>query len=110
VFRGPADAEYSTAALQQRVHRAVLRQQQRNRIGNGFVPNGRLHDAALERWAGADPQVLAMLEDVLRLHHLSARARVRLLRIARTLADLDDREAVRPDDILEASALRGFAG
>jgi magnesium chelatase family protein len=108
-FRGPAEADGTSAVLRERVGRAVLRQQQRNRQGHGFVPNGRLQDAALERHAGSDPLVLATLEEVLRLYHLSARARVRLLRIARTLADLEDRPEVRPEDVLEACALRGFA-
>jgi len=46
---------------------------------------------------------------VLRLHRAGGRARVRLLRVARTLADLDDRDGVTADDVLEAAALRGFA-
>ncbi|MEO6596023.1 MAG: hypothetical protein ABIP94_14835, partial [Planctomycetota bacterium] len=52
---------------------------------------------------------LKAVDDVLRLHYQSARGRVRLLRIARTLADLDDRTAVNEVDIFEAATLRGFA-
>jgi len=51
---------------------------------------------------------LDVLDDLLRRHHQSGRARVRLLRIARTLADLDDRAAVAEVDVFEAAALRGF--
>ena len=47
-------------------------------------------------------------EDVLRIHRLSGRARVRLLRIARTLADLADRDTVEPGDLVEAARLRGY--
>jgi predicted ATPase with chaperone activity len=46
---------------------------------------------------------------VLRLHRAGGRARIRLLRVARTLADLDDRDELRAEDVLEAAALRGFA-
>ena len=49
-----------------------------------------------------------VLEEVLRVHRLSGRARIRLLRIARTLADLDDRERVMPEDLVEAARLRGY--
>jgi hypothetical protein len=34
---------------------------------------------------------------------------VRLLRLARTLADLDDRPAVVEGDVWQAATLRGFA-
>jgi len=33
---------------------------------------------------------------------------VRLLRVARTLADLDDRDGISEIDVSEAAALRGF--
>jgi predicted ATPase with chaperone activity len=51
---------------------------------------------------------LNALDDILRRHHQSPRGRVRLLRVARTLADLDDREEVAEVDIWQAAALRGL--
>ncbi|MCA8974905.1 MAG: hypothetical protein KDC98_09290, partial [Planctomycetes bacterium] len=38
----------------------------------------------------------------------SGRARVRLLRVARTVADLRDADTIADEDILEAAALRRF--
>ncbi|MCA8952418.1 MAG: ATP-binding protein, partial [Planctomycetes bacterium] len=46
---------------------------------------------------------------LLRRHRASGRARVRLLRVARTLADLADRERVGEAEILEAAILRRLA-
>ena len=99
----PPDPEWSTAEVQERVLRAVERQRERNPEG---VPNGRLQDADLEAALGSTTRIMGVLEDVLRIRRLSGRARVRLLRIARTLADLDAREVVAPDDILSAATLR----
>jgi magnesium chelatase family protein len=73
------------------------------------VPNARLADRALLAACAADDAALAALDDVLRRHHQSGRGRVRLLRLARTLADLDDRDRVTDVDVWQAAALRGFA-
>jgi predicted ATPase with chaperone activity len=45
----------------------------------------------------------------LRLARAGGRARVRLLRVARTLADLDACERIGPEHLLDAASLRGFA-
>ena len=88
---------------------AVERQSARNRSGSGWVPNGRLQGELLERAVGSDETVHRTLEEVLSLQRSSGRTRVRMLRIARTLADLEACEALSADHILEAARLRGFA-
>lgn len=102
----PPDAQSSTAVLRQRVLDAREMQTQRSAPG-GHVPNGRLVDATLEAAVGLDRDLHATLEQVLRTYHLSGRARVRLMRTARTIADLEGREAVRSADLLAAARLRG---
>jgi magnesium chelatase family protein len=104
----PPDPAWSTAVLRHRVLGAVERQARRNRGPHGPIPNGRLADRALERAVGADAAVLGAVEEVLRTQRLSGRARVRLLRIARTLADLAERDEVRREDVLAAARLRGL--
>ncbi|MCB9869655.1 MAG: YifB family Mg chelatase-like AAA ATPase [Planctomycetes bacterium] len=105
-LRQPRDPGWSTAASRARIAAAIERQRRRS----GRVPNGRLENDALERAVGGDPDVHRTLDDVLRVYRMSGRARVRLLRIARTLADLDGRDDVCPDDVLAATRLRGYAG
>ncbi|MCA8956240.1 MAG: ATP-binding protein, partial [Planctomycetes bacterium] len=105
-LRQPRDPGWSTAASRARIGAAIERQRRRS----GRVPNGRLENDALERAVGGDPDVHRTLDDVLRVYRMSGRARVRLLRIARTLADLDGRDDVCPDDVLAATRLRGYAG
>jgi magnesium chelatase family protein len=109
-LRRPRDVSHCTAALRQRIAAARRLQTERNsRHGARPVPNARLGDRSLELACAADSAVEDSLEQVLRLSRAGARSRVRLLRVARTVADLDEREELRPADVLEAAALRGFA-
>ncbi len=109
-FRGEVDREGSTAALRAKVQAAVARQAARNRPGEGrWLPNGRLPDRWLGARIGISVAAMRTVDEVMRLQGLSARARVRLLRVARTVADLDEADEVRDVDVLEACALRGYA-
>jgi magnesium chelatase family protein len=109
VLRLPPDPQWATAKLRGQVAAARDRQLARNRTGGGPVCNARLEDRLLARACRLDDPVEDLLEELLRLHQQSGRARVRWLRGARTLADLADREPITGDDVLEAAALRGFA-
>ena len=108
-LRAAEDAAAGTAALRARVLVAHARQLARQPQAKQPVPNARLADRALLAACAADDAALAALDDVLRRHHQSGRGRVRLLRLARTLADLDDRDRVTDVDVWQAAALRGFA-
>jgi magnesium chelatase family protein len=105
-LRGPADPCGSSAHLAERVAVARARQAARQR-GGIVLCNARLQDRALLQACSPDEAALHALDEVLRRHHQSGRARVRLLRLARTLADLDDRDTIGEIDVLEAAALRG---
>ena len=107
-LRAPEDAAGSTAALRERVLLAHSRQQHRQTRNGLTIVNARLADGALARACACDEAALLAVDDVLRRHQQSGRGRVRLLRLARTLADLDDRATVTDIDVLEAAALRGF--
>lgn len=101
-YTAPPDITWSTERIAQQVHIATERQQSR-----ASVPNGRLDQGDLEQAIGTAVKVHRTLEMILRTYRLSGRSRVRLLRISRTLADLDDRDDVRSDDLLLAARLRG---
>ncbi|MEZ5963417.1 MAG: YifB family Mg chelatase-like AAA ATPase [Planctomycetota bacterium] len=98
---------WSTAPLRERVLVALERQRRRNGgDAGGFVANGRLPARRLREVVGATSAVLDAVDAVITTYRMSGRGRVRLLRLARTLADLDDRDEVSEDDVLEAASLR----
>jgi magnesium chelatase family protein len=107
-LRGCIEPEGTTAALRERVMIAYERQLHRQSPASGFAPNARLNDQYLLTACAAKTTAIDALDDVLRRHHQSPRGRVRLLRLARTLADLDDRQSVQEVDIWQAAVLRGF--
>jgi len=107
-LRGAEDPDGTSAVLRERVLVAHERQRGRQRRARAFTPNARLQDRALLRACAADERALSAVDQVLEQHHQSPRGRVRLLRLARTLADLDDRDAVEDVDVLQAAALRGL--
>lgn len=107
-LRAPEEPAGGTAALRARVLLACDRQRHRQAAHGLPLPNARLADRQLLRACACDETALAAVDEVLRRHHLSGRGRVRLLRLARTLADLDDRDAVHDAEVWQAAALRGF--
>jgi magnesium chelatase family protein len=68
--------------------------------------NARLHGRALKTSAGLDVSARALLSKALARLSLSARGYDRVLRVARTIADLKERGAVEADDVAEALQYR----
>ena len=92
------------ARVEQARERQVARLGARGVACNAQIPPGELR--ALTAPTSAALDLLARLHD---RQSLSARGQARVLRVARTLADLAGRERVAPDDVLAAAALRaGF--
>jgi magnesium chelatase family protein len=68
--------------------------------------NADLGGGSVVRASALGPAAAQLLEDLAQRHALSARGVHRTLRVARTIADLGDRQAVLEDDILAAVGLR----
>ncbi|HIQ65541.1 MAG TPA: YifB family Mg chelatase-like AAA ATPase [Candidatus Coproplasma stercoravium] len=102
-------AEESSAQVKARVEAA--RAVQRERFsGEGVRTNANMGERQIKKYC----RLSAECEDVLRRAfeslHLSARARSRIIKVARTIADLDFSSEIQPRHILEAASYRSFDG
>jgi magnesium chelatase family protein len=100
-FDAPPDAGAGTAAAAAAVARA--RELQQARQG---VCNARLADSEVLRWCAPDQSGRRVLGMAMQRLRLSARARQRVLRVARTIADLEGRAAIGSREVSEAVMLR----
>jgi magnesium chelatase family protein len=71
--------------------------------------NACVHGSALEEVARPDAGGLALLRDASEAMRLSARGYHRVLRVARTLADLDGKDAVGRLHVAEALSYRALS-
>ena len=86
---------------------AEARERQRARLaGEGVSCNGQLGARLITRHVRIDPDAERVLARAYESGALSARGRHRILRVARTLADLGGRERVTSQDLLTALSLR----
>ena len=88
-----------------RVRQRVVAAHRRQTARQG-TPNGQLEGETLARFATPDPAGLAQLREAIERLQLSARACHRILRVARTVADLDGCEAVACHHVAEAIQYR----
>jgi magnesium chelatase family protein len=95
----------SSAAVRQRVLAARERQHARL-VDAAAHTNAQLDARLLRRHVRIDGAARRALAQAYDRGGLSARGHDRVLRVARTIADLADRETVRLDDVLQAVALR----
>lgn len=102
----PADGEAS-ASVGARVRAARAAQEERARsLGAASAINARLPDGALDAVAAPDADGAALLARASEQLGFSARGYMRILRLARTLADLDGADGVKRRHIAEAVSYR----
>ena len=95
--RGGEDSQ----AVQARVRRARARQQRR-----AGKPNHKLSNREVELWCPLNADHTRLLEEVIARFNLSARALHRIIKLARTIADLADSEELRTEHLTEAITYR----
>lgn len=103
--RAPAE---SSAEIRRRVVRARLLQQERYKDISGVHCNAQMNSRLLHEYAWPDAEGLAKLKDRMTRLNMSARAFDRILRVARTIADLDDSDRVLSRHIAEAIGYRSL--
>jgi magnesium chelatase family protein len=105
-LRGTAAGE-SSAAIRARVETA--RQRQRERFHDGRITaNARLPTAQLKKFCALDGPLGDLLQQAMEQLSLSARAYDRILKVARTIADLAGAERIASPHLLEAIQYRSL--
>jgi magnesium chelatase family protein len=94
----------SSAVVRARVRAAWERQLARRSSGGG--PNSRLDGPALRRICRLEPHAESRLQKAVDVQGMSARGYTRVLRVARTIADLDGADAITDRHVREALILR----
>ena len=94
-------AEESSSAIRERVIRARQIQQERF-AGTGIYTNAMMNSKMLREYCVLEPAVRALLERAMERLDLSARAYDRIIKVARTIADLEAAPAIGVAHITEA--------
>lgn len=103
-LRGASDGE-SSASIRKRVTAARMWQTQRF-AAETIKTNAQMKNRHLKKFCPVDPASARLLEAAVDKLNLSARAYHRVIKIARTIADLEGNEHIRPDHIAEAVQYR----
>ena len=95
-----------SAAIRERVCRAREVQRERFRDCAGVHTNAMMNAAMLREYCRLDTASSALLEQAMQRLSLSARAYDRILKVARTIADLAGEAAIREEHLAEAICYR----
>ncbi|HEX5708084.1 MAG TPA: YifB family Mg chelatase-like AAA ATPase [Pyrinomonadaceae bacterium] len=97
----------SSDEVRERVEAARARQHERLR-GEGLFSNARMSPRHIRRHCRLDEEGRLLLESAMTRLGLSARAYDRILKVSRTIADLDFAEEIRPIHVAEAVGYRSL--
>ena len=104
-LRRRADAEPS-AEIKKRVDAA--RDVQRRRFDSPAMNNARMGPKEMERWCALSPEGEALMQGAFESLGLTARSYDRILRVARTIADLAGSEQIASEHLAEAVQYRTY--
>ena len=99
--------EETSAEVKKRVETA--RAVQRVRFeGEPNLVNANMGEKQIKKYCKLSSECEEVLRTAFETLHLSARARSRIIKVARTIADLDFSEEIKPEHILEAASYRSY--
>jgi len=108
-YRALSDKEQgeTSAAVKERVNQA--RDLQKKRFGgNGVVCNARMTEKQIHEFCRIDEEAHKLIEMAIEKLGLSARAVNRILKVSRTIADLESDEAIKTSHVAEAIQYRSL--
>ncbi len=96
----------SSTAIRARVNSARKKQSRRLQKEHNVYCNAQMQTRDIKKHCQVDEQSRLLLENAIKRLGLSARAYYRILKIARTIADLDDRQNIASSHVAEAIQYR----
>ncbi len=99
--------EETSAQVKERVERARAIQRERFKEDNVTV-NANMGEKQIKKYCKLSRECEEVLRNAFETFHLSARARARIIKVARTIADLSWSEEITPEHILEAASYRSY--
>ena len=97
-----------SAVIRRRVMAARAVQQQRYAEARGVHCNAQMTDRMMQEYCALDPASTQLLHTAMERYDLSARAYSRILKVARTIADLEGAENILTRHIAEAVGYRNL--
>lgn len=98
----------SSATIRERVIKARKIQEERFSNHPGIYCNAQMESKLLNQYATPDEQGLNLLRTAMTRLNLSARAYDRILKVARTIADLEASASIKPHHLAEAISYRNL--
>ena len=97
-----------SSVIRQRVIQAREIQERRFKDETGIYCNAQMSTKLLHRYAVPDKDGLLLLKNAMQRLNLSARAYDRILKVSRTIADLEGSEPIKPSHLAEAIHYRNL--
>lgn len=99
--------EETSAEVKKRVEKARAVQRERFSDDNILV-NANMGEKQIKKYCRLSAECEEILRNAFETLHLSARARSRIIKVARTIADLGFSEDIHPEHLLEAASYRSY--